>query len=374
MSKIKCHLRLSEVPLHLNQIIAGFQLLQKQGIISLEIEKLSKQNPDKLPYNMMEVILNDTYHILYDVNDGYDNLLKPGEDYYSFMDDLLDRFDSCFKRSFSESYNAAINQKDKIHPLGLNYMVTVKGNKAHLPAPNDPRKEKIKKLIRMLPFSEFYNGLYKIEAFEEPPTKPIHSKILFMARLWDVAGDYEGQISKEKADERAWINENRANCIRLCRKEFGNQFFGAVTPSAFANKYYSDIVIDNASVTKRYHYLQKMKESSICIATTGLHQSIGWKFAEYVASSKAIVTEPLHYEVPGDFRENKNYVVFKTPEDCVNQINRLLNNPDAQYDMMVHNFDYYHHYMRPDRLILNTILQVFHGGMVHMNKLKEVVI
>ena len=108
-----------------------------------------------------------------------------------------------------------------------------------------------------------------------------------------------------------------------------------------------------------------VKESSICIATMGLHESIGWKFAEYVSASKAIVSEELHYEVPGDFQSGRNYLTFKTPEECVDQIDKLVKDEDYRYQMMVNNFNYYHQYVRPDRLVLNSLITILKSGGVN---------
>ncbi|MDR4983677.1 glycosyltransferase family 1 protein [Bacillus cereus] len=358
MSKVSCNLRLGEIPLHLYHLTAGFALLAQQGVIDLTVEKLTKSSKERLPYNMMEVIINNQIKLVYDVNDGYDNLLEIEQDYAKFMDGILEKCDFYFKRSFSKIYNSQLVYKDKIYPLGLNYMVTVPHNIAHMPMPYDPHKEKVKKLIRMLPFSEYNNKLYHINSFEEVPKSEAHPKVLFMARLWDVNGDYPGQISIEKREERAYINEFRAECIRLCRKEFGNRFYGGVMPSNFASKSYRDILIEDKKIIKRNNYLKKVKESAICIATMGLHESIGWKFAEYVAASRAIVTESLKYEVTGDFLEEKNYLVFRKPEECLNQVYRLLEDEEFRYKMMLNNYEYYHEYVRPDRLVLNSIFTV----------------
>ena len=364
MQKISCCLRLGEVPLHLYHITAGFLMLKRQGIINLKIERLKKREKNKMPYNMMEVIVNNDMRILYDLNDGYDNLLTNDQNYVEFMDTLLIDFDFCFKRSFSSSYNAKLRYKNKIHPLGLNYMVTVNRNVSHLPTSNDPNKEKLKKLYRSLPFSEYFNGHYYVDSFEDIPTRDNDPKILFMARLWDTSGDKGLQISSSKREERAYINEVRAKCIRLCREEFGEQFFGGVSPSDFSYEYYPDVVIEDKNMTKRNNYLMKVKESSICIATMGLHESIGWKFGEYVSASKAIVTEELHYEVPGNFQSGKNYLTFRTPEECVEQIDKLVKDDAYRYQMMVNNFKYYHQYVRPDRLVLNSLMTILENGGV----------
>ncbi|WP_209122902.1 glycosyltransferase family 1 protein [Alkalihalobacillus sp. BA299] len=356
MSKVTCSLKLSEVPLHLYQIIAGFKLLSKQGIVDLHIDRVSKNSPDKLPYNMMEVRINNQIKVLYDVNDGYDNLLTENHSYVDFMDGLLQNYDICFKRSFNRLYNSKLKNEHKVFPLGLNYMVTIPGNIAHVPMPNDPTNEKVKKLIRMLPLSQHSNIKYYVQSFESVPLHKKDPKILFMARLWDLNEKHPLGISAAKKEERSYINDFRAECIRLCKKEFGNKFFGGISQSEFANRYYKDIVIQDNSITKRNKYLQMVKNSSICISTMGLHQSIGWKFAEYIAASKAIVTEELHYEVPGNLKEGENYLVFKTPSECVEKINLLLIDEEFRFRMMNNNFTYYQEYVSPDKLVLNSIL------------------
>ncbi|MBT2657081.1 glycosyltransferase family 1 protein [Bacillus sp. ISL-18] len=364
MSKITCCIRLGEVPLHLYNITAGFQLLKKNGIIDLKVEKLNAN--EKLPYNMMEVIVNNQYRVLYDVNDGYDNLLTEKQDYVRFMNNLLNSYDYYFKRSFSRKYNENLCSNHKMYPLGLNYMVTIPRNISHSPTKQDPKKDKIKKMVRMLPFSEYYNGQYYVHSFEDIPTIDLNPKILFMARLWDINGDTTEGISLDKKEERIFINELRVNCIRLCKKEFGDQFFGGISPSRFASENYPDVIINDKAITKRNNYIKKVKESSICVATMGLHESIGWKFAEYIAASRAIVTEELHYEVPGNLLDKYNYLTFKTAEECVEQIYRLINNAELRYQMMINNFNYYHQFVRPDRLVLNSIMTVLNkGGIKH---------
>lgn len=366
MSQILCHIRVGKVTLHLYQILAGYTLLARQGIIKLTIETLKKHNSIHLPDNVLEVIINNEIRVLYDLNDGYDNLLTDDQYYVDFMNNLLANCDFYFKRSYSKVYNQTLNHQNKLYPLGLNYMVTTSRNVAHKPLPLEEYKERVKKLVRKIPFTEYYNGKYKTTAFEDIPQKDMNPKILFMARLWDVSGDNLLQDSR-KSEERKYINYVRAECIRLCRKEFGDRFFGGVNPTPYSQENYPDIVIDDKNITKRNNYLKKVKESAICISTMGLHESIGWKFAEYVAASKAIVTEKLHYEVPGEFFEGRNYLTFNTPEQCVNQLYTLLENAEQRYQMMVNNFEYYHQNVRPDRLVLNSILTVLNKERVNKN-------
>jgi hypothetical protein len=98
-----------------------------------------------------------------------------------------------------------------------------------------------------------------------------------------------------------------------------------------------------------------MRSHPICVATTGLHGSIGWKLAEYVAFSKAIVTEKLHYSVTGDFGPNRNYLEFASPEDCAAAAVRLVEDRDLREALMLNNAAYYRAYVRPDALVANAL-------------------
>jgi hypothetical protein len=353
--KLKCRMRLGSVSLHLYQIIAGFELLARRGVIELEIERIPKgATGEPIPPNMLEVTLNGEIRLIYDLNDGYDNLVEEPERLYG---PLLRRYDICFKRSFSPARNAQLSGGGKIRPLGLNYMVTIPRSAAHWPMPLDSRIEKVKKLIRMLPLTVHYYGWYTVEKFEVEPRPEEPPFVLFMARMWNVQGDGPGmRLPEAKREERHYINEQRARTIRLCREAFGGMFHGGVAPTPFALEHYPDIVIADKREVSRRAYLKRMKKSPICIATMGLHQSIGWKFAEYVAASRAIVTETLHYEVPGVFGENRNYLSFRTPEECVEAVSRLIRDERLRTQLMQNNWNYYRRHVRPDRLVLNSLM------------------
>lgn len=352
---LECTLELSEVPLHLYQIIAGFHLLEKSGKIKLRIKKLAEGSPKKLPYNMLRVNAGGR-SLIYDMNDGYDNLLKNGESYEVLYDGLLDGCDYMFKRSFNADMNSRLREPQKIKKTAPNFFVTTKGNPAHFPVPCDPRREKVKKLIRSLPFSEFYNGWCYEEAFHSEPSESSEPRVLFMARLWDPAGEFSGQLTEEKSEERRQINESRAECIRLCRREFGSRFFGGITPSSFAQREYPDLMLEDSSVGKKNEYLKHMKTFDIHIATMGLHRSTGWKFAEYIAASRAIVSEPLYYESAGDLSEDKNYLCFKSADECAKRIDELFDD-DRRLLMMNINRKYRGRYMGCAAIVSDTLAE-----------------
>lgn len=96
-------------------------------------------------------------------------------------------------------------------------------------------------------------------------------------------------------------------------------------------------------------------ESDLCIGSMGLFESIGWKTAEYVAAAKGIVNERLHYGVPGDFAEGKNYLAFENAQQCLDAVEELVKNPEKLYAMKQANQEYYQNYMKPDVLVANSL-------------------
>jgi hypothetical protein len=199
----------------------------------------------------------------------------------------------------------------------------------------------------------FKTGFLFAEDFEFYPVRYKEDKILFITRLWDPE---EAKLEHIKA-ERGLINDMRIACINACKKEFGKNFTGGLIMNSFTQQHHRSLLMPD-ELTNKFRYVDSVKRHSICVATTGLHNSIGWKFGEYVAASRAIVSEPLKYELPGGFYKNKNYYEFENPEQLILQINLLLKDKALLHQTMVNNFHYYHNYVKPENLILNTLFTV----------------
>jgi hypothetical protein len=87
----------------------------------------------------------------------------------------------------------------------------------------------------------------------------------------------------------------------------------------------------------------------------GVHESIGWKTAEYVAASKAIVNEELKYTVTGSFEKGKNYLEFTSVDDCLAAVERLVLDSAFRNEMKKRNREYYDEYLHPKKLIENSL-------------------
>ena len=184
-----------------------------------------------------------------------------------------------------------------------------------------------------------------------------------MTRLWDPSTIIiDPAVSNEinlyrqyMKDEWSCINQSRIAVVRLLKKQFGTDFYGGVIQDAFSEKMCPDLILPKNAVRKKA-YLDRMKLSDICIGTMGLHKSIGWKMGEYVASSRAIVSEPLAYVLPGSFAEGKNYLEFTSPEMCCEKVTSLYSNPDRLYKMKQENFKYYQEFLEPKKQLLNALI------------------
>lgn len=345
LNKLKCKVTISSKKSagHISQIVTGFMMLKEKGKIDLDVE-ISNELPHP---SIIFVNINNEKLLVYDMMDGY--LLTKEQ-----MEQYLKKVDFYFKRSFSKTHNNQYKNSYKIMPLGFNYHVTIKNNIIDKPY-KATKKENLKWFIKETLGKNYHQNFY-IEAFESIPEiinkKPL---ILFNTRLWIPSGEeLETQISGQLKEEREFINEIRVQCIRNLRNEFGNNFIGGLVPTEYAKKYFSDCLLDK-SMIERVSFLNLVKKADICIATMGLHQSNGWKLGEYVAASKAIVSEKLRYDVP-NFKIDKNYLEFNNVDECIRQVKKLVENKDLILQMKINNHSYYNNYLRPDMLILKSLL------------------
>ena len=322
---------------HISQIATGFHILKKQG---LPVEIIDKTGDRENPFYDLPVACAEYRgkKIIYDRWDGYQNPVD--------MKKCLDWCDVYFKRSFSAEKNAALFPEDqhKMFPLGFNYHVTY---------PTSPVNEpKLKSLLKPL-MGKAPEPYFVPRVFEGKPrnTEPKDVKILFQAQLWD---HRDPDLSPEMAEECAYINRTRIAIVRALKETYGDQFFGGLRDSALAREMAPEL-IQPEKYTERRKYLKLVHSCDICIGSMGLHESIGWKTAEYIAAAKAIVNESFHYSVTGDFEEGKHYLAFSTAEECIEAVRILVENTEKRLEMQAANAKYYQEYLKPEVLVKHTL-------------------
>jgi hypothetical protein len=355
MRELACTVLYQSTSPHLTQLYTGLLLLHKQGFLRLT----QRARPTPIRYDSIRPHLRDAGHAHLDV--VLEDTIRLHVDTHDSEDIALGELDECdfyFKRSYSPQVVRGLPaaQRRKILALGLNYCVVpdgvdlfaarrgirvARGFRAKVHACRQA-------LALRTPFSHDPN----LSALEHGPDFDAEPRVLFFVAAYDPYDD--PNRSQDKFDERISINETRARCIRALREALGDRFTGGFIPSAFAVQHYPDLIADREATTQR-RYFAGVRAHPICVATTGLHGSTGWKLAEYVAFARAILTEKLAYRVPGDFCQEQNYVEFATPEECAAASLRLVEDHSLRQRLMLNNASYYRRFLRPDSLVRNAI-------------------
>jgi len=352
---------------HLSQILAGYQLLQDDGILKYTTEYNPNYIKQKYIHNVLiEVNFNNGLRICYDLADGYQSFIDMPK-----FDAILNTVDFYFKRSCDFEINKSLKNNEKIKPLGFNYPVSCQNNPydRFIYATNNPI-DYAKKYVSYLRNIKKYQPFYYYDKFENTPKEHDKKyKILYSVRLWNHQeitlesvqnGFPQLEINKAKQVldklQSDWksVTYERIEQIRALKETFGEQFLGGVIKNEYSLKIASDIIAPK-EIVNRLNYIQLIKGDFVCIANRGLYNSIGWKFGEYIAASRAIITEPLAYEVVGNFEESKNYLTFNSTENLLNQAKQLLENPKKIFEIERNNHVYYNEYLRPDKLIISTL-------------------
>ena len=354
---IECQLISHAATEHLRQLYTGFRLLQQRGLIRLSqhctrdgVPVSSDQHLRRSSGGHLRVIVNGRFRVHYD-----------GHDSFEINEKNLEQCDFYFKRSFSRTHVDGFKRHaGKIFPLGLQYSVLPDSPDRHAVrrafALAKGLNAKLLSLIDAVDGANLLKYAARVRDLESLPNYDLPARVLFLVTAYDPY-DHPDR-SKAKIEEYICLNETRARCIQVLRKELGPNFLGGFTHNAYTTRKYREFLVAEPRVTGKKRYLETLKSYPICIATTGLHGSIGWKFAEYIALSKAIVSEKLNYEVTGDLREGRNYLEFSTPEQCAERCTRLIEHRATRNALMLNNALYYQSHLRPDALVLNSLLKV----------------
>lgn len=332
-------LRLVSRSPHTSQIVTGFLMLARRREIALTIEEVYDRQEEYPHPHLVEALVAGR-RIAFDMLDGYNFDAVAVAAY-------IQRVDLYFKRSCSTLRNEIFpaEVRAKIRPLGFNYHVTCPEN------PVNPLPVKIKSLRKRLmallrPRHAEEGAFFTAEKFERGAGRRVPAeklKILFLSRLWD-------------GDHNRAINAMRIAIVRALKERYPRNFMGGVTDTPLSRVLCPDLIVAQ-KYTDRFRYLRLMRRCDICIGSTGLWDSIGWKTGEYVAAARAVVNERFAYEVPGNFREGVNYLAYITAEECVAQVDSLMRNPDAVQRMKEANAAYYRDWLRPDALVRRALKQ-----------------
>lgn len=336
---------------HLSQIYSGFAMLASAGVLDVRLRRSADYSP-----GIMGSILRAEI--------GGRRVVYDTQDHAKFLEPHLSWATHYFKRSYEPSVVEASGRSEIVRPLGLNYAVYAPRD-WHLRRiawdvsrirPRNARDvavhcSRLSRLGSRLLGTEPGRATASVPSFEESPDTPGWA-VLLLTRTWDPR-----RVKPHRAEMRAAMNATRVDSIRALRAELGPRFVGGLSPTADARRDYPDLVADDR-IVKKAAYLTAMRSAAVCIASRGLLDTNGWRLAEYVAASRAIVTEPLAHTVPGDFAPDRNYLEFSTPSDLVDAVHLLLKDDERRAAMRAANHAYYVEHVRPDALVARTLDQL----------------
>ena len=352
---------------HVSQVLTGYTLLEKEGCLQIEVVSSRENFREKGLYehnSIVEVEING--HILvYDMADGYQSIHRK-----EVFDRQLDRVSAYYKRSYDPEYHASMRNASKVMPLGLNYYCTCRGNPYDRFELQGKGFYEVRRYIGYLRGERRWNELCNYKNFESTGHYERY-KLLFLSRVWDSEHITTEHIKKHypyfsedeaRCEAEKWkksLNEAtrfRIELIRELKHSFPNSFVGGIEDTPFAREVCPDIIANN-KLTNKAAYMKLLKKDYIGITSVGLHGSIGWKLAEYVAAGKAIITDKLCYTVPGEFIAGKNYLECGSVIDYMNACEFLLDNVNAVHKMELANAQYYRTFLNPKMFVYRTIEQ-----------------
>jgi hypothetical protein len=364
VSPIRCRLLYQSSSPHLQQLYTGFLMLHRSGSIRLS----QVHRPTRTVYPNRAPHLRDAGHAHLDaIIDGKVKVHFDAHDAEEIATSELDDCDLYFKRSYRPSLVAKLSheQRSRIEPLGLNYRVLPSGvdwfaaRRALALSGGLSARTVARSLKEAFDPRNAFGYKPRVLDMEAPAQPNAEPRVLFLVATYDPHDDPDR--AEDKIEERESINDTRARCVRALKDALGERFTGGFADSAFARKHYPDLIVPD-NLTTQASYIAAMRSHPICVATTGVHGSIGWKLGEYVAFSKAILTEKLVYSVPDDFGPERNYIEFTSPDDCAAAATRLIEDRDLRERLMLNNAAYYRDYLRPDALVANALARA-RGGV-----------
>jgi len=352
MERISCELIVWSDNGWIQQILTGLALLHRREFIDLSQTIVS-------PGSQCSRQLSTHPGHLQLIVDGSINLIYDMSDHAEISATALDSCDFYFKRSFCRLTveKADHHHQSKIFPLCMNYPVFpdwIDSFALRRSVALFPGKNRFHQLIRVFDINNKLTCIPRLLHAEAPPSLDENPRIFFLTRAWNPE-ETESRNDPESKDFGA-LNELRAECIRKLKTTFSGQFVGGFTHTDYGAEHYPELILRDKSISKRRNYLRILRSCPICISTEGLHGCNPWKIGEYISLSKAIVAEPLNHQVPGNFEKGTHFLEFQTADECVSAVRRLVQDPSLRHQMMAANYRYYQAYLRPDSLVMNSIL------------------
>ena len=345
---------------HASYIHTGLFELEAAGEIAVEVRLNLNKRLGRYAIQDGELSTNTkphpktSFYELIDTTTG--KKISFSTDLYDFADqfsrEALEQCDFVFKRSYERKYIQKLpeNLQQKIHPLGLCFGVRSSYQKTWFPfllgilGSNLSIQTKLDRWLlqrwkttwkSQQKHWKFIKTARKLSRFQSF-TKAQKDLILFQTRCF-----------KENQQDVVEIHQQRYHLIKLLRKEFPKQFKGGFIENEFFLGKYRDAVSNVPSAPEEY--LDVLKSAKIVIYTRGLAKSPAWKMPEYLSQGKIIIAEPLTTELPVALENEVHLLYFRSDEELVTQISRVLSDEALGNRLSVNARQYFEAHVSPEK-------------------------
>ena len=288
--------------IHNEQVLCAAKLWADHNSIDFVLHCKKQVNPY---YVTVVLVKYDGRTILFDMSDSPE------------LVDVEDDISTYYKRSYVKNDSYDIHSYPVL-PFGFNYGVT--NNLFSLNRISAFGFDKVY-TARSLPILNrltnlSYSHIYYKRMHDIP--RDNGGTILFLTRLWDPAT----VSSEEKKTFRKHLNAVRIETVKNLKQKFKGRLIAGIANTPLACKLCPELIVPS-NISSKGNYIKSLRNADICVATNGLENTLGWRIAEYVAFSKAVVSEPFHITVP-NWNEGQHYLLFDT--DLNEKIDALLYN------------------------------------------------
>ena len=190
-----------------------------------------------------------------------------------------------------------------------------------------------------------------------PPSATAAPRVLFMCRAWPSDDPHDSAAIARRPAKPSTRCAPPASA--QARAEFGERFYGGFALDEFTRREYGDCLLPDHRASERRAFLARVRDSAVCVATTGLHGShrledgrVRGGIARH--SLRAAALPGARAASPPGATSSSS----PRSESFITSVERLLRDDSLREDMMRANWEYYRRWVRPDAQVLRTLERV----------------
>ncbi len=332
-----------------SSVVAGLGALARAGELRLLLSPLRSATiePHVFRFEVEDAATGETRRIALEVFDRADR----------FDRKTLQEVDVYFKQTLDRDFLEALPEglRSRVRPAGLTFATRVSGTRSLVArsvlvscaawALSHGMRGTARTTLRRIREGVDIAGTLPIEDWERSPQDEVLHEVVYQTRLWPPEPGQD-------VDRRA-VNQGRVDMVRALRAAFGGAERIGVIHSDFAAAEAPDALLSRK--VERREYARQLRTSLISVNTHGLDGSPGFKIGESLAAGAAMVSQAFRFELPEPLRPDVHYLPFTTPDECVSQCRRLIDDRELAERMRSENLRYYHRFVRPEAHVRNLL-------------------